>query len=89
MGFQPSDPMNCRYSYWYQSTERHGCDNLLSVLDGNVFYFGNRFREDLIIRSYSNGIKVGCTFLTTEALEKLYKWHSEFLKHKTEKTHQI
>ena len=31
------------------------------------------------VRSYSDGVKVGCTFVTTQALEKIQKWHKEFL----------
>ena len=40
------------------------------------------------IRSYPDGLKVGCTFVTNEALKQLYEWHQQFLGGQTEKTWQ-
>lgn len=41
------------------------------------------------IRSYQDGIRIGCSFLTTKALEQIYQWHRDFLETPDSKTHQI
>jgi hypothetical protein len=45
-------------------------------------------RRQVLVRSYKDGIRVGCTFVTNEALEEIYRLHSEFLKEKDYVTHQ-
>lgn len=70
---------------------RHGCNIELDlnyslsiirhIMDGHV--------SIPTIRSYSDGVKVGCTFLSTDALNKLHTWHTDFLKSGSEKTHQL
>ena len=40
------------------------------------------------VRSYPDGIKVGCSFITNEAIERLYKWHKDFLGREESRTHQ-
>lgn len=41
-----------------------------------------------LIRSYKDGIRVGCTFITTEALKKIHSLHSRFLQKEDGVTHQ-
>ena len=41
-----------------------------------------------IVRSYKDGVRVGCTFVSTEALEKIRAWHQEFLLSPDAMTHQ-
>jgi hypothetical protein len=38
--------------------------------------------------SYSDGMIVGCTFITNEALEKLWEFHQRYLKDKQSLKHQ-
>jgi hypothetical protein len=41
------------------------------------------------IRSYADGVKVGCSFLTTDALQKIYSWHQDFLRDHKDRTWQF
>ena len=40
------------------------------------------------VRSYRDGIRIGCTFVTNEAFRKIWDWHKEFLDGECTKTHQ-
>ena len=40
------------------------------------------------VRSYADGVVVGCSFVTTEALERIYSWHKGFLGREESRTHQ-
>ena len=66
-----------------------GCSIRLSSWSGVIKH--ENFNSGLTtptIRSYPNGIKVGGTFVTNEALEQIYQWQQDFLGGKKEKTWQ-
>jgi hypothetical protein len=70
----------------------HGCNFLISrqsQSDGDILHTDWNEKSTMpTIRSYHDGIKVGCSFLTSGALESLYLWHRNFLEEHGEKTHQ-
>ena len=69
----------------------HGCTCEISKDSrGDIHHLGVAGHDSLpSVRSYPDGIKVGCTFITNDAVELLYKWHKEFrYPTPTEKVHQ-
>lgn len=42
----------------------------------------------ITVRSYDDGMKIGCTFVTNEAFTRLSRWHDEYMKSRAPKTHQ-
>lgn len=73
----------------YNIPVRRGCEiELATTAYGIGHYFHNQETKPTI-RSYPDGIKVGCTFLTNDVLSWLYKRHTEFLGEGRVKTHQI
>ena len=40
-----------------------------------------------VVRSYVDGMRIGCTFISNEALRKIWDWHQDFSA-ATSKTHQ-
>ena len=81
------DPTSSPYP---PSGKFHGCKILLRREPYGAIHHVNW--DDFVslptIRSYEDGIKVGCTFLTTDALKALYDWHKEFLGREESRTHQ-
>lgn len=41
-----------------------------------------------VVRSYKDGLRVGCTFITNSAFKRLYELHQSFLSGQDTKTHQ-
>jgi len=78
----------------HQSTDQlnitsHGCSTKIFANGKTVFHRFNFSSSDIpIIRSYEDGIKVGCTFITNEAVELIYNLHKSFLDGTNSKTHQ-
>lgn len=66
-------------------SEFHGASVRLCVdLCGNISHENQSAPPSIpTVRSYSDGIRVGCTFVTTEALAQVQKWHKEFLESKS------
>jgi hypothetical protein len=66
----------------------HGCDILLHGT--STVYHESRIGNTTTptIRSYKDGLKVGCTFINNNTLELLYKWHKDFILCGDTKTHQ-
>ena len=73
----------------YQRREyKHGADTQI-LLDGNKIYHRKYGNETLpVVRSYPEGLRVGCTFISNEALERLFKFNQEYLNRKDIVEHQ-
>ena len=70
-------------------TPRHGCSiELAKRHNGSISHLCSTEVSYPTIRSYGDGIKVGCTFVTSEALKQIHEWHQSFLRGETEKTWQ-
>lgn len=54
---------------------------------GFVHYDGCAETKPLV-RSYRNGVRVGCTFITSEALDEVHRLHRKFISNLNEFTHQ-
>lgn len=70
------------------SADFHGCEIRLPLVKGKIHHETKNTLRIPTVRSYPDGVKVGCTFLTTDALETLYAWHLAFLLDKHSRTHQ-
>ena len=67
----------------------HGCNYLVRESGGTIMHEGwSGGPLKATVRSYQDGIKVGCTFITNEAVEQLYKWHTSFIRNPDSKTWQ-
>ena len=65
----------------YNTMETHGCSISLLVGYGKqITHSQNGTVTYPTIRSYKGGLKVGCTFVSNEALEMIYQWHKDFVK---------
>lgn len=71
-----------------KESECRGCNVQISTFAGKVLHELRGLESYPTIRSYSDGLKVGCTFVTNAALEKIYAWHKEFLGREESRTHQ-
>lgn len=40
------------------------------------------------IKSYPDGMLVGCTFISNEALDRIWEYHQQYIKDKQSLTHQ-
>lgn len=61
-------------------TVPHGCDIYLQYekLSDTIRHIRTYDNTKPKIRSYRDGLKVGCTFIDNETLEHLYKLHKKF-----------
>lgn len=66
----------------------HGCDVLIGGLATITHRTPGHYHTLPTIRSHRDGIKVGCSFITTEALERIYQLHKAFTDQTDSKTHQ-
>jgi len=76
---------------FHRHKDFHGCEIRLEKSDAH----GDALRHLVkgaatwpTVRSYPDGLKVGCTFLTSAALELIYRWHEDFLVTNNTRTHQ-
>jgi hypothetical protein len=68
---------------------RHGCSVEIGLRRGDrISHLSGVTVTYPTVRSYPDGIKVGCSFITNEAIERLYKWHKDFLGREESRTHQ-
>ena len=89
-GFREIDEHPASYMQCW-TVPRYGCTFEISKSSGAIIrHLGITGHENFpSVRSYPDGIKVGCTFITNDAVELLYKWHKEFrYPTPTEKVHQ-
>lgn len=72
------------------SGQFRGCDVRIFLDSFGVEHEGRLTgrRHTPCVRSYENGIKVGCTFITNDALRKIAEWQRCFVGNKSEKTWQ-
>ena len=63
---------------------RHGCAleiNGGAIAHAPLTHMAENGVETIpTIRSYDDGIKIGCTFLSTTALYQIFNWHSKYLE---------
>ena len=74
----------------YDSGQFRGCDVRIFLDSFGIEHEGRLTgrRHMPTVRSYDNGIKVGCTFITNDALEKIADWKQSFVENKRGKTWQ-
>ncbi len=76
-------------SYCGYDKPRHGCDVEIDYRSsGRISHLRGYDVTYPTVRSYPDGLKVGCTFITTEALKHINERQQAFVKGKTEKTWQ-
>ena len=74
----------------YFDKPRHGCEIEIARRQGDSISHLNGIHVIYpTVRSYSDGVKIGCTFITNEALELIYKWHKDFTESENSKIHQL
>lgn len=66
----------------------HGAAVGLIRKHGIVFHYTGGQSKQVLIRSYSDGIRVGCTFVSNEALREIWDMHTKYLKHEDFVQHQ-
>lgn len=59
-------------------------------LDGKIKHISgpSLYVTTPVVRSYRDGIRVGCTFISNEAIKHLHSLHQNFLQGQIELTHQ-
>jgi hypothetical protein len=69
---------------------RHGASIEISKRNSDHLYHLDRNGSAThpLIRSYSDGIRIGCTFVTNEALKKIHSMHQRYLSKEDYVTHQ-
>jgi len=74
------------------ATRLHGCSVRIDTTNWESVCISHESSSGIVtyptVRSYPDGIKVGCSFVSTSTLEKIFRWHQEFLSDKGEKTWQ-
>ncbi len=64
---------------------------IFSGPSGTIFHHltSGAMTHQPLIRSYKDGVRIGCTFIDSESIEKIYKMHQEYLRSNPDyKTHQ-
>lgn len=89
------DPFGANHAYrttlsYLAIAVREHKSEVIGMVGGEVITHASRtgIETALGVCSYTDGIQVGCTFVTNGALEKIYELHTTFLKQTTEKRHQ-
>ena len=81
---------NSGYEGRSDDSRNHGAEVRISLSADSlarVLHSRGCFDSVPTIRSYREGIRIGCTFVTSEALRKIWDWHQDFSA-ATSKTHQ-
>jgi len=67
----------------------HGCDIKIHATGTTIYHVPTVLGIVApTVRSYKDGIKIGCTFVTNEAVELIYNLHKSYLDNTDSKTHQ-
>ena len=67
----------------------HGAQILISEQDGKIWHeSASTSVNKPLVRSYKEGLRVGCNFITNDAIELIYKLHKSFLSDQDSRTHQ-
>lgn len=81
MSIEPEANYYTNYSNYFPShIVPHGCDILISCYHGSckISHTTCNSRTTPKIRSHKDGMRIGCTFVSNDALEEIYKLHKKF-----------
>lgn len=73
-----------RECFGLDSVDKHGANYAISLSGGIVYHDGSR----TTFRSYKDGVRIGCTFVSSAALAHIAHAHKDFLNNPTSKDHQ-
>jgi hypothetical protein len=62
----------------FRKRKFHDCSFRIELNDSLIYHNNGYISNGIPIISYPDGMKVGCTFITNEALGKLYDFHQEY-----------
>jgi len=66
----------------------HGCRVRIGLSQGEIRHYDEKGFEPALVRSYAEGMRIGCTFITNEALDTIWECHKSYINRKDEVTHQ-
>jgi hypothetical protein len=66
----------------------HGARYAITKTYGVVMHQEGDKGKQVLIRSYRDGIRIGCTFVSNDALREIWEMHSGFLNSQESVTHQ-
>jgi hypothetical protein len=69
-------------------SDGHGASIVLTKSGTGVYHNQNGQSAQVLIRSYKDGMRVGCTFITNEALERIYEYHRRYVSRSDYEQHQ-
>lgn len=86
--YDRSKPIGIENSYDFRGKVR-GAKIYISEAGGKVYHeTENTCVNKPLVRSYKEGLRVGCNFITNDAIELIYKLHKSFLSDQDSRTHQ-
>lgn len=68
--------------------EGHGASIVLNLSGCGVYHNQSGHSQQVLIRSYKDGMRVGCTFITNEALERIIEFHRRYINRTDYEQHQ-